>query len=120
MLFRHSDEMVTQQIDNMRGGQGSVTVKHLLNPDEMLGKGRLFAQNTLPPGASIGLHRHHGDVEAYYVIAGSGVYHDNGQALPIGVGDLAQVDDLNQHSIENNGDIPLVFIALILFTGEHL
>ena len=33
MLFRHSDEMVTQQIENMRGGQGTATVKHLLNPD---------------------------------------------------------------------------------------
>ena len=64
MLFRHSDQMVTQQIENMRGGQGTVAVKHLLNPDEMLGKGRLFAQNTVPPGASIGLHRHQGDSEA--------------------------------------------------------
>ena len=117
MLFRHSNEMVTQQIENMRGGQGSVTVKHLLNPDEMLGKGRLFAQNTIPPGASIGLHRHQGDIEAYYVIEGSGVYHDNDQAFAIGAGDLAQVDDQNQHSIENTGDVPLVFIALILFTG---
>ena len=52
MLYRHSDQMVTQQIEKMRGGQGVATVKNLLNPDEMLGKGRLFAQNTLPPGAS--------------------------------------------------------------------
>ena len=118
MLFRHSNEMVTQDIENMRGGQGTVTVKHLLNPDEMLGKGRLFAQNTVPPGASIGLHQHQGDMEAYYVISGSGVYYDNGQAFNIGAGDLARVDDHNQHSIENTGDIPLVFIALILFTGE--
>ena len=117
MLFRHSDQMVTQQIDHMRGGQGTVAVKHLLNPDEMLGKGRLFAQNTVPPGASIGLHRHQGDSEAYYVIAGSGVYRDDDQSFAIGVGDLARVDDEHRHSIENTGDVPLVFIALILFTG---
>lgn len=117
MLYRHSDEMVTQQIENMRGGQGVATVKHLLNADEMLGKGRLFAQNTLPPGASIGLHRHQGDIEVYYVLSGSGVYRNNDQSFPIGPGDLTQVDDQNQHSIENTGDVPLVFIALILFTG---
>jgi len=119
MLFRHSHEMLTQQIDHMRGGQGIVAVKHLLNPDEMLGKGRLFAQNTLPPGASIGLHRHQGDSEAYYVIEGSGVYRNNDQSFAIGVGDLALVDDQNQHSIENTGDVPLIFIALILFSGEQ-
>jgi mannose-6-phosphate isomerase-like protein (cupin superfamily) len=119
MLFRHSEGMDTQQIENMRGGQGVVTVKHLLNPDEMLGKGRLFAQNTVPPGASIGLHRHQGDSEAYYVIEGSGVYRNNDQSFAIKAGDLARVDDLNAHSIENTGDVPLVFIALILFTGEQ-
>ena len=41
MLFRHSPEMMTQHNEHMRGGQGTVTVKHLLKPDEMLGKGRL-------------------------------------------------------------------------------
>jgi mannose-6-phosphate isomerase-like protein (cupin superfamily) len=110
--------MVSQNIEHMRGGLGTVTVKHLLNPDEMLGKGRLFAQNTVPPGASIGLHKHLGDMEAYYVISGSGVYGDNDRLFDIVAGDLVRVDDHNQHSIENTGDIPLVFIALILFTGE--
>ena len=64
MLFRHSPEMMTQHNEHMRGGQGTVAVKHLLKPDEMLGKGRLFAELTVPPGASVGLHRHEGDVEA--------------------------------------------------------
>ena len=110
--------MTTQQIERMRGGEGIVTVKHLLNPDEMLGKGRLFAENTVPLGASIGRHRHEGDAEAYYILRGSGLYHDNEQAFEIKAGDMALVDDHNFHSIENTGDVPLVFIALILFTGE--
>ncbi len=118
MLFRHSSDMVTLQHEHLRDGKGTVTVKHLLNPDEMLGKGRLFAENILPPGASIGLHRHEGDSEAYYILRGNGIYHDNDQVFSITAGDLALVDDQNSHSIENTGDIPLVFIALILFTGE--
>ena len=119
MLFRPSDRMVTQNIENMRGGKGTVAIKHLLNPEELLGKGRLFAENTVPPGASIGLHRHEGDVEAYYVIAGNGVYYNDGERYAIKVGDLTLVDDQHQHSIENTGDTPLVFIALILFTGDR-
>ena len=118
MLFRHSTDMVSQQIEHMRDGQGTVTVKHLLNPDEMLGKGRLFAENTIPPGASIGLHRHEGDVEAYYILQGSGIYHNNDEVFDIKAGDMTVVDDHNLHGIENTGAIPLIFIALILFTGD--
>lgn len=119
MLFKQRSDMVTQHIENMRGGQGTVTVKHLLNPDEMLGKGRLFAENTVPPGASVGLHRHEGDVEAYYILQGRGRYHNNEAEFDIQAGDMTLVDDHNLHGIRNTGDIPLVFIALILFTGDR-
>ena len=119
MLFKRSSDMVTQHIEKMRGGQGTVTVKHLLNPDEMLGKGRLFAENTVPPGASIGLHPHEGDVEAYYILQGTGRYYDNDVEFDIQAGDMARVDDHNLHGIRNTGDVPLVFIALILFTGDR-
>ncbi len=118
MLLRTSGEMLTQKIEGMRGGKGTVAVKHLLNPDELLGKGRLFAENTVPPGASIGLHRHEGDIEAYYITQGSGIYYNDDERFAIKAGDLTFVDDHHQHSIENTGETPLVFIALILFTGE--
>ena len=116
MILRHSDEMRTQGIEKMRDGKGVVTVKHLLGPEEMLGKGRLFALNTLPVGASIGLHRHTGDAEAYYFLEGSGRYLNNAEELAVAAGDLTFVADGDQHSIENTGTRPLVFIALILFT----
>lgn len=118
MLYRQSGDMNTQLIDRMRNGNGTVTVKHLLNPDEMLGKGRLFARNAVPPGASIGVHRHEGDSEAYYILSGRGRYTDDGRTFEVQAGDLAVVDDGHLHGIENIGDEPLEFIALILFTGE--
>jgi mannose-6-phosphate isomerase-like protein (cupin superfamily) len=109
--------MVHQHIENMRDGKGIVTVKHILNPDEMLGKGRLFAVNTIPAGASIGLHPHEGDIEAYYIVQGSGIYYNNDEKYEVKAGDLTVVDDHNCHGIENTGNEPLVSIALILFTG---
>jgi len=119
MLIRHGEEMKTVLMEKMRGGKGIVTVRHLLNPDEMIGKGRLFAENILPPGASIGLHPHHGDVEAYYFIEGNGVYYNNDERFVVGPGDLTLVDDNDSHGIENTGDGMMRFIALILFTGEN-
>lgn len=118
MILRHTAEMREQQIANLRDGHGVVTVRHLLEPAEMLGKGRLYAHNILPPGASIGVHRHVGDAEAYYFLAGSGRYTDNDVAYAVGAGDLAFVAEGDRHGIENVGDVPLEFIALILFADK--
>lgn len=119
MLFRHSSEMMTQHNEHMRGGQGTVTVKHLLKPDELLGKGRLFAELTVPPGASVGLHRHEGDTEAYYIVEGRGRYQNDDEVFEVAAGDLTVVDDHHSHGIENIGETPLRLIGLILFTAER-
>ena len=119
MLYKHSADMTTQYNEHMRGGKGTVTVKHLLNPDEMLGKGRLFAELTVPPGASVGLHRHEGDVEAYYILQGKGRYQNDEDFYDLEAGDMTLVDDHHSHGIENTGDIPLKLIGLILFTCDR-
>ena len=118
MLFRHSTEMTTQHNQNMRGGKGTVTVKHFLNPDELFGNGRLFAQLTVPPGASVGLHRHEGEAETYLILQGHGRYYNNDESYDIAAGDMARVDDGDSHGIENTGDTPLVLIGLILFCNS--
>lgn len=118
MMLRHFDEMNKFQMENMRGGKGIVDVIHLLNPDEMQNKGRLFAENIVPPGASIGLHPHKGDTEAYYFLEGKGMYRNNDELFEVKAGDLTVVDDGDHHGVENIGEGPLRFIALILFTGE--
>lgn len=118
MLLRHYEDMNKFQMENMRGGIGTVEVVHMLNPDEMKGKGRLFAENIMPPGSSIGLHPHIGDTEAYYFLEGSGLYQNNKETYEVKAGDITVVDDGDMHGITNTGDVPLRFIALILFTGE--
>ncbi len=118
MLLRHYEDMNKFQMENMRGGKGVVEVLHILNPDEMQGKGRLFAENIMPPGTSIGLHAHKGDTEAYYFLEGSGRYQNNDEFFDVKAGDVAVVDDGDVHGIINSGEGPLRFIALILFTGE--
>lgn len=109
--------MASSLMERMRGGDGSVRVTHILNPDEMFGKGRLFAENIVPPGASIGLHKHEGDSEAYFFLEGTGEYQDNEVSYAVRAGDLTVVADGDSHGIRNTGAEPLRFIALILFTG---
>ena len=117
MIVRHTSEMHIEDRHQMRGGTGTVTVKDLFSPEEMLGHGRLFAENVVPPGASVGLHPHEGDTEWCYIVSGQGTYLYNDERHDVAAGDLTVVGDGHRHGIENTGDEPLLFIALILFTG---
>lgn len=49
-----------------------------LLPEERLGGNGLFARITVFPGREIDYHEHHGETETYHIIAGEGVYGDNG------------------------------------------
>ena len=49
-----------------------------LLPEERLGGNGLFARITVFPGREIDYYEHHGETETYHIIAGEGVYGDNG------------------------------------------
>lgn len=118
MLLRKNKEMEKKTFQNKWGGEGEQRVIHILNSDEMHGKARLFADNYLEPGASIGLHAHNGETEAYYFLEGNGIYSNDGDDYEIEAGDVAVVDDQHKHGVRNTGDTPLRFIALILYTNS--
>ena len=102
--------------ENMRGGEGSVKIEHLLTPEELNNKGRLCARITLEPGSSIGFHIHENEMEAYHIIAGEGEYDDNGETtITLHPGDTTHTPAGKGHSIKNTGTVPLEFLALILF-----
>ena len=100
----------------IRGGKGEVEM-HLIaeSVDELYGKGRLFNRMTIAPGNSIGQHMHEGDNEIFYFLSGTGTYFDNGTYVEVGPGDVTVCNDGETHGVENTGDVPLEFIALILY-----
>ncbi|MGI6129653.1 MAG: cupin domain-containing protein [bacterium] len=116
-MLRRAEEMRKEIGVNLRDGQGQAQIVHILESsrDELNGKGKMFAQITLPPGASVGLHQHVGDSETYYILSGCGLVNDNGTEVAVSAGDVVLTRDGESHSIANNGNEDLVFIALILF-----
>jgi len=66
----------------------------------------------LPPGASVGKHRHTGVEEFYYVMSGEGAALVNAETAPIHAGDAVPVllDDL--HSFENTSGQDLEFLVV--------
>ena len=114
-MVRAKNEQVIE-FKCIRGGNGEAEMHKILNnPEELYGKGRMFNHMILAPGRTIGEHRHEGDNEIFYFLKGSGVYNDNGTPVRVFPGDTAICNDGDLHSLVNDGDEPLEFIALILY-----
>jgi len=114
MVKRESDYTV-QKNENMRGGEGTVIIEHLLTPEELYEKGRLYARISIEPGCSIGSHVHEGEMESFYIVSGEAEFYDNGETVRLNTGDCALTRSGEEHSVKNAGDVTLVMIALILF-----
>jgi len=116
-MVRKAEEAIVKVNPNMKGGDGTVTVKNLLRPDsdEYYGKGRLFGEITLPVGASIGKHQHDGEMECFYILSGKGLFTDNDKDIEVSKGDICYTGSGNSHSIRNIGEDELQLMALILY-----
>ncbi len=115
-MIRKAEQMRSEIIKEMRGGEGEVKVIHIMERNEFYNKGRLFAHNILKPGASIGLHPHIGDFEAYYIIKGEGIFfEEQDSGSPIKQGDLGYIEVGKSHAIKNTGKTDMEVIALVLF-----
>ena len=96
-------------------GNGTITIVHLLTPEELDGKCDMLAKVIIPPGCSIGEHEHHGNTETYHILSGEAIYNDNGNLTRITAGETTFCPDGEKHGIENASQTEdLVFIALII------
>ena len=113
-MIRRQSEMETEVRPAMRGGTGSVTLRHFFKKEEITAKSRLCAKLTLPPGASIGPHQHAGEDEVYVILNGSGVLDDGQTKTPVNAGDAILTGKGEAHAVSNTGREPLEMIAIIM------
>ena len=115
-MIRRKGECRTEYREKMRDGEGTVIVTSLIaSPEELNGKGRLFSRMTLNPGCSIGYHVHEQEAELFYILAGTGVYSDDGTETDVRAGDVAICETGHGHSIANTGEDTLEFVAVIVY-----
>jgi len=114
-MIRRSNEIREERIHGLKEGKGAIKLSHLLEKEELSGKGRLCAREVIEPGNSIGYHQHEGDFELYYVLEGEGIVNDNGVETTVRKGDVVRTGQGEFHSIQNVGDRNLELIAIILF-----
>ena len=110
------DRVVT--VEGMRGGAGSVEIHHILEGEELMGHGTLYARVIIKPHSSIGWHQHVGNTEPYYILKGVGLFIDNdGSKTEVTAGDVCTIEVGHWHSIENNTDEDLEVLAIVLNDG---
>lgn len=113
MIHRIENQPVSLR-SNVLGGAGSYESRELFSRGDVNDKARLFAVNTMPPGASIGVHSHTGEGEAYVILQGEAVVTEDGAEYVLRPGDAEFCSDGHSHSIENRSAEPMSFLALIM------
>ena len=69
---------------------------------------------TLPPGASIGLHKHTNNEDVYLIVEGRGTFvGTDGKEIPVSAGDITIARPGQSHALKNTGRRPLRFINFI-------
>ncbi|MDR3160981.1 MAG: cupin domain-containing protein [Spirochaetaceae bacterium] len=112
-MIVHRSEMKVEQKERMRGGEGTVFLTHFVGENTQKNT-RLAGEFTLPPGTSIGIHRHDKETEYFIFLEGTGTVTDNGAERPIQKGDVMITGNGASHSVKNTGSLPLIFTALIV------
>ena len=115
-MIRREQECNIEYREHMRDGDGTVQITNFINsPEELNGKGRLFAKITLVPGAGIGYHLHDKDAELFYIMKGTGEYNDNGTIRTVTAGDVTICPTGTSHAITNRSDEVLELVAVIVY-----
>jgi uncharacterized cupin superfamily protein len=112
-MIKHKNEMPISPRTNVKGGNGTYESMSLFSAQE-LDKTTLFAINTMPSGASIGVHPHTAEGEAYVILAGEAVVQEDGTDYVLLPGDAEYCTGGHTHGIANRSDTPLKFLAIII------
>ncbi|MDR2909418.1 MAG: cupin domain-containing protein [Oscillospiraceae bacterium] len=117
MIRKLGDRTVVLE-EKLRGGELTTTVSKFLQPDEVYGKCKLLAVNTLPKGASIGFHQHVGEFEIYLISKGKGIVTETDRSEhELSEGDIMLCKDGDWHAIRNECDQDLEFVAMVIFNN---
>ena len=119
-MIKKKSEIQGKVVSNLRGGIGDITMFHFLTEQEVKGAGRLFAKTVIEPGNTIGVHKHEGEMEAYYVLKGKALLSDDGVDVILEAGDCQICPDGHTHSLKNVGEESLEFISIILYTKQKV
>lgn len=101
------------------GGEGKIGFCRVLAASDFEGPWNFVDYAVVPPGASIGQHRHGANEELYLVLAGEGVMRVDGQEIRVRPGHVVVNRPGGRHGLVNDGQEPLrLFVVEIALRGR--
>jgi len=102
--------------DNCHGGEGKIKIVNLFDND-LAAPLRFIHYTILPPGTSIGLHKHENDQELYVILEGRGVTELDGERTAVKKGDVLLNSPFGSHALYNTSENEELKI-LVMETGN--
>jgi mannose-6-phosphate isomerase-like protein (cupin superfamily) len=92
-------------------GSGCVRTTRVIDTAHRSGF-RFIDLTEIPPGSSVGVHRHGDDEEVYVIISGTGRMLLDGETFEVGPGDVIRNVPGGTHGLANTGSEPLTMVVL--------
>ncbi len=104
----------------LHGGKGTVRYRRALRPEMFRTNWGYVDHVVLTPDTSIGLHRHDGMEEFYYVMSGRGRVTVDKETAEVAAGDAVPFRLRETHGIYNHGgqDLELLIVGITLEKGK--
>ena len=112
----------TQRVEKVNGEKALWFATVWLSEEkiaEVGGKCTYISQITVEPASSLGIHKHEGECELYFVTSGKALYTENDIEYEVVPGDAMLCESGSTHGIKNASDTePLTFVAVIMQDPE--
>lgn len=112
-MIKKRAQMHRGPLPECHDGKGALDFTSVLDGKDLQGKHlNFFHDDVLAPGVSIGVHRHEGDEEYYYVVSGKGTMTLDGETFAVQAGDITAVYPGGEHGLENDSEEDLRIIVV--------
>lgn len=100
-----------EDLDKCHDGIGVLKHKGLFSGEEFQSGIQFMNYTVLPPGTTIGDHKHENDEEIYVVLDGKGIMHLDGESFEVTGGAVIKNKPYGIHGIVNTGDSDLKLLV---------
>lgn len=103
MIVKNINDMEKQSI-SAHGGEGRINFCRVFREKEFESNWNFVDFVSIPPNSSIGIHRHEGNEEMYFILEGRGVMTVNNEKREVKAGDLILNKSGYSHGLRNEYD----------------